>query len=102
MNDDAEPADLLAAPAMVTAAAMTAKTRPAMMRLRIPLALGGAYSSRIAATGGIFAARRAGVNAASRVTIVPSRMVMMIVRADITSPPAGRPRFNASSRACNP
>ena len=56
----------------------------------------------MAATGAIRDARRAGLDAANSVTIVPSSTVTTIVRVDITSPPEGNPRSSASSSAYSP
>ena len=65
-------------------------------------AVGVANSSRIAATGGIRDARRAGAYADSSVTPVPSTSATITVRTDSTIEPDGNPTLSESSSARSP
>ncbi len=96
------PAEEDIAPSAVTPAPTARKTAPMMLRRRVAAAVGVANSSRIAATGGIEDARRAGAYADSSVTPVPTTTATITVRTASTIEPDGSPTLSASSRVRNP
>ncbi len=76
-------------------------TRPRTIRLRDDADVSIA-TSRIAATGGIRDARRAGKNADTTVTVTPTTRLTMTVRGSTTSEPLGRSKPSESRSRVRP
>ena len=105
-NTTAAPMPTMPAPPplrpMANSAMPAAVTTPPMTARRTERPERSTATSRMAATGATFAARRAGTMAATRVTTVPTATQMATVEPDTTSPPAGRSSPKLSSRARRP
>lgn len=96
ISSSTAPTPMVLRPSSIPVAASTAavpapaKTAPMLLRTTSDLVVAGRCTLFIAATGGIFAARRPGSQAASTVTTMPTASAVSTVVGATTSGPSGR------------